>query len=451
MSALRPALAIAGVAVLLIAGWLALGPMVAAAIVLLAFAGWMLFVRRETTALVATVAVIITVVAIPMNRLPSEFSSLRIGALALVAFVTVLVIIRVGITLTMPLVAALVYFVFAAVATSAYPDSNEWDIFALISIASFAGVILSGTIVKLGLWPRVCGLFIAVAVLEALYALVETLADLPHLWVGARQLNDGTSVSLNSELIPGLVRAQGTLAHPLMLALLLTVALALALNKKALPSAPARLLIVVALVGGIAATGSRSALLLAIFLLVFRSSESRQEARLPILLAIVAIAIVLAFPLISPAIDSLMGTGSYTHRLGAIQSVSSLLMREPLSILIGDGSASSIRMFAEGLLQNDGLAAVDNQYVMTFIETGVVGLIIVVGLLVSAFFRASFEIRSVVIVLIVQFSVFDALIWPMSAFIFWFFIGLAHAQSQAERTLDQASVNEPRHTVLSSS
>jgi hypothetical protein len=161
-------------------------------------------------------------------------------------------------------------------------------------------------------------------------------------------------------------------------------------------------------------------LLVAAVLIVLRGGRSGMMARTPLVISGGALVAVFVLPFISSTVSEFMDTGSYTHRFGALESLSRLFeYREGVSVLIGDGAGSVPRLFFQGLLQNDGLQAVDNQVITSLVETGVIGLAILAVVLGVALRRATAGVTVALVVCLVQASVFDALVWPSSAFLIW--------------------------------
>ncbi|HEY5285917.1 MAG TPA: hypothetical protein VIJ50_02295 [Solirubrobacteraceae bacterium] len=122
--------------------------------------------------------------------------------------------------------------------------------------------------------------------------------------------------------------------------------------------------------------------------------------------------------------------GSYTHRLGALSSLKKLYDEQPsLAVMVGNGAASEPRLYAAGLLQNDGLQAVDDEYVDTIAQAGIIGLACFVVALGSALLGAgSATVLAGMFLVVAEGAVFDILIWPSTAVLVGLFIGFGSTE-----------------------
>lgn len=277
---------------------------------------------------------------------------------------------------------------------------------------------------------RLTAALIVLAVAQAFYAVFETVTNAAPLWAGAAvDVSEGPPTRLASELIPGLLRAQGTLGHPLPLALLLLVAIGLVLRY---PFARrwARPVLLVALFTGVAVSGSRSALVVGVLLLLFAPGRDRWVAAARgVYLAAVSVAVAAVSGLLTT--DSGVGqafseSGSFTHRAGALAAIERLLTRQDdVTVLIGNGWRSAQRVFDSGLLQQDRFFAVDNQWVTLLVTAGLAGVAVFAALTVVTIVRAGADLRPAVVALFATFFVYDLLLWPGSWALLALFIGLA--------------------------
>jgi hypothetical protein len=255
---------------------------------------------------------------------------------------------------------------------------------------------------------------ITIAIAESLYALMETSLSLPPLWT------QSTTSSLASQIIPGVTRAQGTLAHPLPLALLCIAAVALLLSRRHEASRFATVAGVAVLTIGVVATGSRSALATIALMLAF--SVGRRVWTV-LTVAVLSAAIVVAglgtFGFFHSGIwRSFISGDSVSHRNGALASVPRLFGGQAFDrLVLGNGYFSAPDLFRRGLLQRGAFYAVDNQLVTTLVEVGVIGVLLIIAICALAWVQGS-RYRMLVFAVVAFFFTFDLLSWPSAALIF---------------------------------
>lgn len=382
-----------------------------------------LMLRPPRATLILFSVALLAAVIVPFTRLTGELDQIKFIVPGAILASAILVLARTGAQIG-PLAWGCTYFLFYGVATTISPDLSEWAVYAAITAVGLSGIILGGQITRLGLWSQARTMIIAVATAAAVYAVIEAAFALPPLWQGAKIFDDGTSAAQRSELIPGLMRAQATFGHALVLVFLLLIALALVLREMKLGRA--RVWLTIALLAGVVASGSRGGLIVAAALVVFQAGRATWAGRAPIMMTVAGIAVAATAPVWVPAFDAFMSTGSFTHRFGAFEAGLRLMtQREPINVWFGDGAASTPRLYAEGILFTDGLTAIDNQLVLSLAEVGIVGVALLAVIVAIALKQASPGVRVALIVAIVEFGSFDALVWPMSALIFWTLIGAA--------------------------
>jgi hypothetical protein len=128
---------------------------------------------------------------------------------------------------------------------------------------------------------------------------------------------------------------------------------------------------------------------------------------------------------------------SLSHRSGALQAVPALL-RQPIgAVLLGNGYYSGPSLFRRGLLQTGSFYAIDNQFVSTLVEVGVIGVLVVVLTIVLALQRRRPESVPLMI-MVAFFFTFDEFAWPMSIALFGMLIG-AISSSTTEQNQEPAS------------
>ncbi len=258
---------------------------------------------------------------------------------------------------------------------------------------------------------------VVVAMGQLAVALAESVLDVASPWGylgGLRPVYD-----LN-ELLPSLgVRSHGLMAHPIPFGTLMAVAVALCLTRATGWSLPLRAASGAAAGLGLVMSGSRSAALVlcvAVLITVLVPGALRigAAARVAAVLGLAGVALVVRDADI-PALDSLQGTGSLTHRLAALDAAVRLFDRPLAQTLLGSGTGSLDDLFDAGLLQLDGFFAVDNQLVATFAVAGLVGLAALVAILALGLLRGDPQVRPAALLVIGMVMSFDLLEWSATA------------------------------------
>lgn len=263
------------------------------------------------------------------------------------------------------------------------------------------------------------------AAAESLYAIVEVARGLAPLWRGG-------AMGLESQIIPGLTRSQGTLGHPLPLALTCVTAIGLLLARRYEAPRAATIGGITLLAGGIVASGSRSALAIVAILLAFSIGRRAWSVVTIAVLAVTLGAASLAaagFFQSATYLNFIRGD-SLSHRSGALSAVPRLLDSQDLgSILFGNGYFSAPYLFARGLLQQGNFYAIDNQLVTSLVEVGMVGMLLLVALSILCWSRAG-RYRLLVVGLVAFFFTFDILSWPSAATLFCVVVALVARGSE---------------------
>lgn len=279
---------------------------------------------------------------------------------------------------------------------------------ALLLVVLIASVQERSTIVRF---------VIGLSVVEAVYAGLQMVGAAPRLW--------GNTVTYGHQLIAGFTRGEGTLGHPLMLALLLLIAIALTATGRG-PRGGLRVATLLILLGGLFATGSRSGLVVAVLFLLFTMGGTVATRVLAGgLMGALLIAYLAATGFFTGDLVSNFLTGdSVGHRAGALDAVPRLLGQGFAEVLIGSGAGSTESLFMGGLLQAGTFYAIDNQFVSTLAAAGLIGLAVLVILILRAL-RVGSGSRLPLVAVVVFFFTFDVLAWPAGAALFTFALGLA--------------------------
>lgn len=276
---------------------------------------------------------------------------------------------------------------------------------------------------------------VALALLQVVIAIAEVTFLAEPLWGAPISPLTGDPTSPPNELLGGqAARAQGSMGHPLPMGTLLAVAVALLGRDAVRWSGKARGLATAVILLGAIPNGSRSVLLLLVVLTVLTAGGRRLTTRSVIGAIVLAVggALALGLTFVQGQLAILANSGSYTHRLEGFGSVTRLMDRPDwTSRWFGDGFASSAALFRTGYLQTDGFAAVDNQYVLTVAESGLVGFVLLLILLVVPMFRAETWARVTVGALAVMALIFDVFAWTSTLALFAVFVPMAWATHRA--------------------
>lgn len=280
-------------------------------------------------------------------------------------------------------------------------------------------------------------LIIGLAVFEAGLAIVEsTVLKAPIIGIAR-------TIDAYNPFIPTLLRAQGTLAHPLVLALFLLVGLALVLaarDLRLLCRAPA----IALLIAGCVFTGSSTTVILGMVVIVaFLLLRTGPTVALYTTLWMVILALGLIASNGVPAFlfDDL-NERTAQHRLNSFLAVPTLFDgRTAIEVLFGSGSVPDL--YARGILVNDGFYAIDNQFVTTFALGGILGVFAtgVFALIVVRNTRERLLIVTHALFFLTALS-FDFMLWYAGMALFFSVAGITQAH-RPEMSLDQFNRSRP--------
>lgn len=406
---------------------------------------WALFWKRPTVyRLTAWLSVLVATV-VPVTRLPGEHATFRVLAVGLLLYAIFALVVRCkGLPPRQIVLPLLVLFGSLAASTAYSFDDNKWLIFGLQAVASIAGICVAVAGHKLSRLQTLWRVFVAVGIFQAAYGVYEMVNAPEPLWQGAVIALDGTSFAMRHDLISGFQRAQGSFGHPLPFAFYLTLA-ALVLLHLMKAGRAVKLMGWLVLAAGAFASGSRSAILLFLFVSVVGYAKKWMVIAAPFLVLGGIAALALTWTTLVEQADQLVGSGSWWHRTAALRAIPHLLQDRPFGqIMFGDGAGSTPRLYRSGLLQADGLQAVDNQYVHTLAEAGVFGLAALVFITIAAFARSRGGVRLAVVAVALQLMIFDALAWPSMAFVSWIILALGLlGHGSKPKSEDAAELKKP--------
>lgn len=386
----------------------------------------------RTRAVTASAALLTLLVSVPVSRLPDQRALLLLVLVAAGLLAAALLSATASVPLPRGsglLVALLGVLAFA---TATGPAPGSLLTLALVAVAGLPVFLGTGALDRRGR-RDVALVLVGLAAAQAVVAVVEPWLLPGHLWAPAQLGSGGQVVPLTNELLGSLERSQGTLGHPLPLGMLLVVGLALTTRLLGRGRTLPRTVLQALLLAGIVAAGARSSLLLAVVVLLLLSGRGLTPARVltAVAAAVVGTAALLASSLdVSSTLDETSRSGSWTHRVGALRSLGRLLLWQDADrVLLGNGYGSTSRLSSEGLLQNDGFAAVDNQFVLLLAQGGLLGLGLLLTLVALALLRGEPAVRPAVLCVVATLMVFDVLLWPGATVVLCTVLGLALARS----------------------
>ena len=241
--------------------------------------------------------------------------------------------------------------------------------------------------------------------------ILETLLAVPEVLIGKGPfLGQQITVTVENHFLPGLIRAQGTLDHPLVLSLILLLGLSFLqdlnfdIYKKVIAGS--------VLLVGIFLTGSVSAAITALLLIVWLAFGQKNHAVKILATCMICLSGIWIVFSGAQIPESLSREVNFSHRTASLQAVPNLVtMREPLNAIFGSGVGSIRTLFENGVIQNDGFFVVDNQYVSTLVASGLVGLMFFAWLIYLTVRNSSPSKAPSVFVLLFMALSFDYLLW----------------------------------------
>jgi hypothetical protein len=209
-------------------------------------------------------------------------------------------------------------------------------------------------------------------------------------------------------------RVQGTMGHPIPYSVLQAAGFIVAWSNPARWRWGWRLLALAVCAAGLVISGTRSAALaVVVALLVHLAMNTRLTTWLRGLFAVGAVGVVLVNidVGIPKLVEELLDSGSWTHRLGALESVPTLLARQTGEALFGNGFGSELLLYERGYMQQHYLQVVDNMIVYALGTMGVIGLIVFLAWWLIGFVFADRVVRALLVMFFAMFFSFDVLVW----------------------------------------
>jgi hypothetical protein len=330
-----------------------------------------------------------------------------------------------------PTVLLCVYAIICAGSTLAAPDvGGTRQLVAHLAIGGSAFLMgLSCTTYERILVARSV---IVLAVAESLYGVGEVAGILGPTWGYVGWASNGLGAhsqlqAAKSELFVGLVRAQGTLGEPLVLAFLAVVGIGLIIGLRPFPLF-LQIPLVCGMFAGIFAAGSRSGLVIATLLILFSARRVSKRIAVGGWLLVLSLTIFTWFNFWeSPVIDRFQNSYSYSFRALSVTAFGPLMTEQNTAqVLFGNGLWSTRRLFLTGVLPYKGkFFAIDNQFVSTLACLGLISLACIVGAMAWSWLNGDRQYRWGLLAVFIMFWSFEVLMWPSSLALTLAMMGMA--------------------------
>ncbi len=333
---------------------------------------------------------------------------------------------------------AIAFFALLVPASMFGPDKGAVKFLALTAAAALPAFFLGGQLDRARL-RTISLVLLTLALAESALAVIEPFAFPRHLWVSAPVDVDGLAKTLKNPFFSGYQRSQATFGHPLALGILLVIAFALLIRVLNDMKLSLRLFSGAALIVGLVFTGDRSCLLAAALILIAGTRLTAARVFISVGIGLTGILFVLLANVAGgKTISSFTSSGSFVHRTAAYSLIWKLMSTQPLAAAFGgNGFGSTQRLFDKGLLQTDGFNVVDNQFVLTQAQGGILALTALVVLALLAIRYARPQLRPVVLFAIGVSVIFDWMSWPSASALIFTLMGAALASLQPSKVTDR--------------
>ncbi len=308
---------------------------------------------------------------------------------------------------------SILFFGVTALSTGAFHSAGIPALLRLALLATMLGIVAT-QFSRRDRAIALSGLLLA-ALIQSFLGIIEFVFQLPPLLWGYGQRADGSEALYYSTILEGHVRVQGSYGHPIPYATIIVLGIVVLVAQRNKRSRFIFVLLLSALGAGLLFSGTRSALLaltIALCYLLLVSTSSTHRVRNYMLAAAVLIGTFIYASEVRALVADLVQSGSFTNRLGAIESVPGLFGRQPLEVILGTGWGSEPSLFAAGYLQQNDFGVVDNQFVSTFATQGLIGFALFSLLFIISWRRGDAEQRALLLIVLVMAFSFDFVRWP---------------------------------------
>lgn len=291
-------------------------------------------------------------------------------------------------------------------------------------VMTFVGGLLTRR-EMLALLRVVCG----IAVVQALLAIAEVQGHEPWAVSLAATQDVGYLIRPNLVLL-GLLRASGTMGHPILLGVICSVAW-IFVFARTVRRMPLKIALLALLSWGVLLSGSRSSLVaLGVAVIIYFAHKHSSMSRKIRTLILIAVIPLMWFYVNAAVQDArVLSPFSLSNRVGAWARFVGALSRPGIEPLFGENSSFSLETVA------------DNQFLTTLGRYGVVGILILIAALVYAITSRSPVFSAVTASIGFMFLSFDVLSFSFPTLLFWLFVGA----SRSAAAFPEASVR-PRLT-----
>lgn len=250
-------------------------------------------------------------------------------------------------------------------------------------------------------------------------ALSEQFLQAEAIWPRVDGTNDITR--RNNTLVPALVgRSMGSTSYPITLGILAGIALVACIWQYREHRRRVYLWLGLLSAATVVMSGTRTAVVasaLCVGVILITNSSGRVRAFRIFLTGLFGLIMILLIdPLALVGLDDIEGTSSYTHRLGVLGLLPELLQRPWQEVLFGTGYRSIGPLLSGGaLLETDGIAVLDQQFIRVLVGCGLVGLVLMVLSVAVGFMRGNGFERLTIAFLVFSFLTYDTLSWRLLA------------------------------------
>lgn len=238
--------------------------------------------------------------------------------------------------------------------------------------------------------------------------------------------------------ILGAVRAETVVGHPLVLGFLLTMAYLILINganKRLL-----RIALSVLLVAGVVATGSASILALMVIGTLatgMRMASASGKVTLAVLGA-AGLVIVFVGRLVPDTLLSQFEGINASQRLNSVAAVPAIVGRQSaMNSILGNGWGSAGDLYKSGLIGQSRSMSIDNQFVTTLIDSGILGTFLLCVCIVVTMRKHLSKYGPALIAVLALFFSFDLLLWTLPAMLVVF---LASGYRDVASTLGESQI-----------